>query len=238
MESHAPGGPPVLTRLKIGCIRSSTTALLGAAALAACATLPEPHFPDAEEPQVSAGVDRNAAPEAIAVCHGYGCGLLNLVTLAGGEWKAIRALFEPAPDSAEIERRRVAAAVAIFEQAAGRQLGTSRDRPRTPFSINDPTQLDCVDESINTSSFLHLLAREKLLRWHAVGEPARRYGFLIFGIHFTAVLIEQASGQRYAVDSWFHANGVPPEIVELERWRAGWEPPPAGSSLTEHSAAK
>jgi hypothetical protein len=26
------------------------------------------------------------------------------------------------------------------------------------------------------------------------------------------------------VDSWFHANGVPPEVVDLDRWRQGYTP--------------
>jgi hypothetical protein len=176
-----------------------------------------------EDPEVSLAVDRKAAPEAIAVCHGYGCGTTHLVSLAA-EWPAMRQLFVPRLDGPRAERAAVANAVALFEQAAGRRLGTWRDKPRTPFSRSDPTQLDCVDESVNTTSFLLLLVREGLLRWHDVGEPARRHAFLAFGVHFTAVLVERESGARYAVDSWFHANGEPPEIVELARWRAGWQP--------------
>jgi hypothetical protein len=200
-------------------------ALLAALALAACAGTRVSPFAETEDPDISSAVDRRAAVEAIIVCHGYGCGRSDLVTLAGAEWTAIRALLEAA-GSAGQERLAVAQAVGLFEQAAGRQLGTWQDRPRTPLSINDPTQLDCVDESINTSSFLHLLAAQRLLRWHTVGEPARRYRFLIFGVHFTAVLIEKERGAAYAVDSWFHANGVPAEVVELARWRTGWQPAP------------
>lgn len=177
-----------------------------------------------EDPEISAAVDRNAAPEAIAYCHGYGCGTTHLVKLAPAEWNAIRQLFQPPPASAAHERRAIATAGSLFEQAAARQAGTGGDKPGTPFSINDPTQLDCVDESINTSSFLHLLAREKLLHWHDVAEPARRYAFLMLGVHFTAVITDRADNARYAVDSWFHANGEPPEVVALPLWRAGWKP--------------
>ena len=177
-----------------------------------------------DDSEISAAVDRRAVPEAIAVCHGYGCGLTDLVSLRGETWDAIRALFTPAPATALQERAAVAHAVGLFEQAAGRQLGTDADRPRTVFNMDDPTQLDCVDESVNTSSLLHLLARHDLLHWHRVGEPARRYRFLIFGVHFTAVLQESASGTAFAVDSWFRENGADADIVELARWRAGWEP--------------
>ena len=200
------------------------------AILAGCASLEKPQFPDAEDPEISTAIDRRAVPEAIAVCHGYGCGLTHLVSLAA-DWPRIRALFEPPAASAASERRAVAQAVGLFEQTAGRQLGTWRDRPRSPLSLNDPSQLDCVDESINTSSFLHLLSGQDLLRWHKVGEPARRFAFLMFGVHFTAVLIERQGSTQFAVDSWFHANGAPAEVIELDRWRAGWKPDASRASI-------
>jgi hypothetical protein len=205
---------------------------LCAALLAGCATVSLPRFEGMEDPEVSAAVDRRPAPEAIAVCHGYGCGSTHLVDLSS-HWQAIRKLFETGADAAS-ERSAVARAVALFEQAAGRQLGTWQDRPRTPFSRNDPSQLDCVDESVNTTSLLHLLAREGLLQRHVVAEPARRHAFLAFGVHFTAVLVERGSNTGYAFDSWFHANGELPEVVELETWRRGWEPGPARASVVHY----
>ena len=36
--------------------------------------------------------------------------------------------------------------------------------------------------------------------------------------HWTAVLKENANGQKWAVDSWIYANGENPAIVEAERW--------------------
>ncbi len=36
--------------------------------------------------------------------------------------------------------------------------------------------------------------------------------------------MEVGSGQSYAVDSWFHDNGVPAEIVPLPDWLSGWMP--------------
>lgn len=177
-----------------------------------------------DDPQVAAAVDREASRAALAVCHGYGCGLSRLVGLNEQEVAALAALFDPPAASPARERQAVARAVGLVEQAVGRRLGTSADLPRTPFSLGDATQLDCVDESINTSSVLHLFAREGWLKWHAPGAPARRYAFLGFGVHYTAVLVESSTGESYAVDSWFHANGVPAEVVELTRWRAGWAP--------------
>jgi hypothetical protein len=192
--------------------------------LSGCAGTAERKFADAEDPEIAAAVDREASPAALAICRGYGCGVSNLVGLSEQETRRLAALFEPVHPSAASERQAVARAVADVETSVGKRLGTSTDKPRTPFSLGDPTQLDCVDESINTSGVLHMLARMGWLQWHVPGEPARRHAFLGFGVHYTAVLIDKESGAAYAVDSWFHANGVPAEVVELNRWREGWAP--------------
>ena len=176
-----------------------------------------------DDPLVASGVDREATPAAFTVCHGYGCASLHLIGLNDRETAGLKALFDPPPRDAAEERRHVAQAIALLEQAAGRRLGTDADLPRTPRR-QSPTQLDCVDESINTSTFLHLLDSQGWLRWHRVDDPAERFRFLHFGRHYTAVLLEKGTHRKYAVDSWFHANGVPAEVVELPAWRAGWDP--------------
>lgn len=54
-------------------------------------------------------------------------------------------------------------------------------------------------------------------------------GFILLGWpHTTAVISETVSGRRFAVDSWFHDNGQPPEIVALDIWRWGWSPAVGG----------
>ena len=192
--------------------------------MCACAATPPYRADVPDDPELAAAIDREAEPEAIAVCHGYGCLKSEFLSIDRDAWREIAGLFQPGAPGADEERNRVARAVAIFERSMGRQVGTDGDKPRTPFSLGDPTQLDCVDESINTSSFLHLLERKKLLRWHRVGEPAQRYAVWFFGIHFTAVLVDRQTGVAWAVDSWFHENGMPAEVVELDRWKSGWEP--------------
>lgn len=193
--------------------------------LAGCGSTPVAgEFLQADEPEIAASVDREASPAAFAVCRGYGCGRRDLVGLDVVQQHGLEALFDPPPADAAAERAAVARAVALLEQAAGQALGTRADKPRTPLSLGDPTQLDCVDESINTSSVLHMLQAQGWLKWHTPAHPARRFAFLGFGVHYTAALVERATGRSWAVDSWFHANGVPAEVVELERWRSGWRP--------------
>jgi hypothetical protein len=42
--------------------------------------------------------------------------------------------------------------------------------------------------------------------------------------HSTAVIHEQISGNRYAVDSWFYDNGEPATIVPFDVWKSGYIP--------------
>jgi hypothetical protein len=125
-------------------------------------------------------------------------------------------------DTAHEERRAVAYAIGWMERRVGDVIGTSADRPGMDFAgSGDPTQQDCVDEATNTTSYLLILARNGMLRHHSVGTPFAKEN-LLHGVagwpHWTAVLEERASGQRWAVDSWIYANGENPAIVEVEKW--------------------
>jgi hypothetical protein len=122
----------------------------------------------------------------------------------------------------EDERRAVGVALAWMERRVGDVTGTSADRPADDMAGNgDPTQLDCVDVATNLTSYLLVLDAHKLLRHHSVGpvvvkeDPLRG---LSGWPHYAAVLQDGKSAQRYAVDGWLLARGVPPEIVEMEKW--------------------
>jgi hypothetical protein len=86
--------------------------------------------------------------------------------------------------------------------------------------------MDCVDESTNTTTYLRMMQLDGLLHWHKV-EDRKTRGFLIFGgwPHTTAVISEKQGKKKWAVDSWFYDNGVPPAILPLKKWSDGWKPP-------------
>lgn len=173
----------------------------------------------------SGQVNQQPTPDSFSVCHGYGCREVTQVGLTTNEWQEIRQLMQPAAENAEQERRSISRAIARFERIVGRKTGTSTDLALTFNASADLDQMDCIDESSNTRSYLLILQQQKLLRWHRVSDRATR-GFFLFGWpHTTAVMDETGSGsQRWAVDSWFHDNGAEPEIVPLAQWKSGWEP--------------
>ncbi len=106
----------------------------------------------------------------------------------------------------------------------GKHTGTTGDLGGTFPGTGKSGQMDCVDEAVNTTTYLRMMAAEDLLRWHTVDNHAVR-GFFIFGWpHTTAVIRETQTDQRFAVDAWFHRNGAPPEVLPLATWRSGWRP--------------
>jgi hypothetical protein len=177
----------------------------------------------------------------ITICHNLGCKAQSTVTLSRKHLLDILRLFQPTAKTPRIERRQIRDAVALFERIAGQQTSVHRDKGRNPNSImssprprnfvrttlsfpNPPRhygsiegQMDCVDESRNTTRFLELLKQRGLLAWHRVHDAAFRTP--LFAQHWSAQIEEVVSGKRFAVDSWFLDNGEPPYIQRLETWR-------------------
>lgn len=160
-------------------------------------------------------------------CFAYGCKDRTDITFTAADWKPIEHIFLQVPQTPAAEREKIAQAIAIFEQKAGAQAGTAADKAGTfgeMFANSD--QHDCVDESLNTTVYLKLLEKKGLLRHHSPDSPTVRLPLIHSGSwpHQTAVIKEKQSGKLFAVDSWFHDNGYPPEIVPLEDWKDGWKP--------------
>ena len=88
-----------------------------------------------------------------------------------------------------------------------------------------PYQLDCIDETVNTSLYLRFFDEKGLLKFHTIATPARR-GMFIDGSwpHNTAVVTDNKTGAQYAIDSWYGNNGDLPDIVPLQEWLDGWKP--------------
>lgn len=182
--------------------------------LAGCSTL--------EEHRVGAMVEPDATPASFRVCHGSDCRIETPVALDAAAWNRVRAVFELAPPTAAEERRRVANAIGLMERLVAKQAGTGKDVGRNLAVADQAMQLDCVDEAVNSSTYLHMIAAAGLLRLHAVDPPAHRGGVIL--AQNTAVLREVATGRRYAIDSWFYDNGAPALVLPLQTWLGGWEP--------------
>jgi hypothetical protein len=158
-------------------------------------------------------------------CEGYGCPVIKNVKLNEHDWNIILSAYgNKAQDPVE-ERIKVARTVGAFERVAGKLTGTDGDIKGT-FMKTGKGQLDCVDESSNTTIYMMLLKQKGLLRFHEIEQPQVRWP-IVSGrgwMHQTAVVTEKQTGKQYAIDSWFEDNGVSAWVVPMEAWRNGWHP--------------
>jgi hypothetical protein len=165
-------------------------------------------------------------PGNFFACYGYGCKYKTRIALTEEEWRHVRAEFDPPPPDAADERRQVAEAVGEIESLVGLRTGTSVHQRHSRLNYGDPTQLDCVDDSVNTWTYLTMLAHDGLLRYHRVAGLA--HGGTLLTLDFTnaAVLVEKDGGGQFAVDPWMADAGVPPPVIPLAVWRRlDWSPP-------------
>ena len=89
-------------------------------------------------------------------------------------------------------------------------------------------RMDCVDNSSNTTTYLHILQDIGELPGWTVSTPKVRNRFDVNAVHWTAVLTDKATGLPWSVDSWFRPNGHLPMVMPLRNWideKKGWEPP-------------
>lgn len=101
------------------------------------------------------------------VCHGFACTFHTEVVLTEAEWTQVTAPFDPPAAGPEGERRQIGQAVALFEQMVGRKTGTEADKGGLSYIAGgNPTQLDCMDETTNTTTYVTMLQNHGLLRWH------------------------------------------------------------------------
>lgn len=160
--------------------------------------------------------------EHYSICHNHSCAEFAYISLSSQQWQSVEALFTPQAANAEQERQQIKSAIALLETMTGQQAGTNNDLAKNGLNFGTRGQLDCIDEATNTTVYLRLLSNSGLLKRHLQASRTSRGGLI--APHNTATILETNSNTRYAVDSWFYANGEPPVILPLSTWKSGWKP--------------
>lgn len=155
-------------------------------------------------------------PSSLVVCHEYSCKTKTEVVLSERNWHKITVPLSTPSTSAKTERKKIAIVIATIESYIGPLTGTADDQPGNQADTPDG-QMDCIDESRNTTSYLTFLQNRGLLQWHRVSERAYRAPW-IFDQHWTATMTDTSTGKQYAIDSWHQANGKRPYIQTIEAW--------------------
>jgi len=157
----------------------------------------------------------------VAVCSAHGCRHKSTFTFKSRDIARLREIMAAAGANSGPagERRAISKAIAWIEERVGKETGTSADRAGLDLlGGGDPTQMDCVDEATNTTSYLTVLATNGMLRYHDVLQPMAKDVPLFQWTHYFAVIRDKTSGQRWAVDSFMAPNGREPMIMEAEKW--------------------
>ena len=106
-------------------------------------------------------------------CKGYGCRLIDHVKLDKKAWRKIDKHFRKKPKNAAQERERLEPVIGEFERIVGPITNTHTDVKDTFYKLGDD-QLDCVDESVNTTTYLLLLQERGHIKFHDVEAPTSR----------------------------------------------------------------
>lgn len=158
-------------------------------------------------------------------CKGYGCRLIDHVEIDKKSWKKIDNYFKTPSKTAQSERDRLKLVIGEFERIVGPITGTDTDVKDTFYALGDD-QLDCVDESVNTTTFLLILQERGHIKFHEIEQPTAR-PILLAGNrwpHQAAVIRDKKTQTRYVVDSWFEDSGEDAYVVEVKEWTYGWSP--------------
>ena len=160
-------------------------------------------------------------PHRVTVCVDYGCDYTRSIDISmppsGAQWKR----FSPTVATAEAERRAVAQAIGRLERIVGGNAGTAagcatQHRARRDASASSTAS---PNPPIPKSTFNCSRTRGQLVHHRVIGREVRRPW--LFEAHWTAVIEEIATGERYAIDSWYGANGEPAVVQPLATWRRG-----------------
>ncbi|MBF9234467.1 hypothetical protein [Microvirga alba] len=157
----------------------------------------------------------------IIACHGYGCSRRAALAIDAAWLTRMRAIMNGGRGSPDAERRAIGEVVKSYTASLARLFGGTPDAPRSPPQLSGQNgQMDCVDETANTTSLLLVLEAQGLLTHHHVERPQSR-GLFIDGRypHVTAIVVEKRTGREWAVDPWPKAPGQQPDILPLTQWR-------------------
>ena len=164
-------------------------------------------------------ISRAVSFSAIPVCYDFGCASKTVVKLPVEEWQSVAGWFDPPAETPEEERDQIRRAVGWMEVLIGRHTPTHADLEFDKVHDIDNRktgQLDCIDESVNTTTYMRLFEANGFFKHHVVIEEAYRRS--LFDQHWAGQIREIESGDRYVVDSWFQPNGYLPVIQDSPSW--------------------
>ena len=120
----------------------------------------------------------NPTINRVVICHGFACKFRTMIAFGPKDHAELRKIMGKVT-SPEAERVAIARAVAWYERRIAPEAGTAGAKARST-ELGDPSQIDCVESSLNTTSALLMLQGLGLLRYHRVERVAHAVRFRAF----------------------------------------------------------
>lgn len=170
------------------------------------------------------------------VCHGFFCAERSPATISEEQWRRVTAIFKTRAKNARLERQQIARAVAMIQTIVGPQTGTNAHQwtHRNMLVLpngGDLSQLDCIDTSVNTWTYMTLMERSGLFAFHRVAP-------LSYAPLRNTAVMQEINGGYFAIDASLVDVGVPPPVMPLAIWLgAAWPPDPAAFEREDRAEA-
>jgi hypothetical protein len=177
----------------------------------------------------------NPTLSEFTVCHGFYCAERSHATISEDQWRRVAAIFKPRAKNARLERHQIVRGVALIQTIVGPQTGTDAHQwtHQNMYVIpngGDLTQLDCIDASVNTWTYMTLMERHGFFAFHRVAP-------LSYGPLRNTAVVQENGGDYFAIDASLVDVGVPPPIIPLSAWLGGWPPDPAAVERVDRADA-
>ena len=106
---------------------------------------------------VRPGIPAISDIDRVVICHGFACKFRTMIGFDASDHAELRKIMAKV-GTAEAERAAMTKAVAWYGRRIAPEAGTARARARAAISdLGDPSQIDCVESSLNTTSILLIL---------------------------------------------------------------------------------
>lgn len=158
--------------------------------------------------------------ENIEICYNYGCYVKQNISISNADINYIQNTLFADNSTSEIERENTIKAIAFLYKVAAKHTPIFRD---VAGNYNDPAngKMDCIDHSTNTFTFLKLLAKYKLLKFHQIGQIETHYFLHLIPSHYAVSISEINNNKIYIIDSWYSNifQDELPKIIDIKAWK-------------------
>ena len=175
----------------------------------------------------------------LRVCYNWSCASRQTMIFTAEDMKLVKKRMATCQGTTLHDRlQRVRIGIWQMESLAQKyQPLLVNDLPMNDSEEGAEGRTDCIDNSSNTTTYLHILQDIGELSGWNISTPEVRDPLWVT-VHWTAVIIDASSGHEWTVDSWYRPNGHLPMVMPLKDWfdeKMAWQPPFEQINTVPHS---